>query len=120
MPFDNVSVSSGGGFAGISPSGSNEYYLGTVLYSRRAGTSVSFTRYTKRFTVIGTGGRRSNARVYIDGRYIGAFDPSRRPGWHKPLYSYKWGAVGRHTIRVENMATRGRPQLDIDGLASEQ
>ena len=121
VPFDDGSLSARSGFGGAYRNTSSRYYLGTVRYSRRAGDWMSITTTAHRISLIGTGGSHSKAKVYIDGRYIATVDPAQKQGFHRVLFSRAWsGASRRHTLKVVNLATSGRPQFEVDGFGVQR
>ena len=58
---------------------------------------------------------RSGARLYVDGGYAGVISyaaPKAQSGYL--LVTRSWSSPGRHTLELRNLATRGRPRMDVD------
>ena len=60
---------------------------------------------------------RGKARVYIDGKLVKTVDlHSKTLQRRRVVYTRGWATDGSHTIRIVNLATSGRPAIDIDSL----
>jgi hypothetical protein len=58
-------------------------------------------------------------QLYVDGRLRGTIDLySARPAARQVVWSTNWTTSGRHTITMINLATKGRPQVNVDALVT--
>jgi hypothetical protein len=100
------------------PARHSGYSGGSVRYATSAGASATITFTGSRFAWYGpVGPTRGKARVSIDGVAVrtvdlkrSSFDPTTI------LYSVSWEVAGRHTLRIEVLATRGHKPVAIDEL----
>lgn len=98
------------------------FYNGTVRYSVTAGDSVTYRFTGKSLHLVGAkAGSRSRAKIYIDGAYVRTVDAySAATRYRQRLYYKGWAARGTHTIKIENLATAGRPRFDVDAIGVER
>ena len=60
---------------------------------------------------------RGKAHVYIDGKLVKTVDlHSKTLVKRRIVFTRGWTVDGSHTIRIVNLATKGRPAIDIDSL----
>lgn len=58
------------------------------------------------------------AKVWLDGTYVGSIDLfAASPEARRIVFARHWTTVGTHTLRIVNVATVGRPWIDVDGFA---
>lgn len=91
----------------------------TVRYATARGASASLTFSGRGIVWYGpTGPTRGRARIYIDGGLVRTVD-LRRPTFdpRAALFSTRWPRVGRHTIKIVVLSTRGRPMVAVDDFA---
>ena len=92
---------------------------GTLHHTGTAGAWASFS-----FTGAGIawvsykGPTRGSARVYIDGAYLQTVSLYSASYVSKVVvFAKAWTSNGVHTIRIVNLATAGRPRIDLDAFA---
>jgi len=83
-----------------------------------ANSSASFT-FTGRGVawVANKDTNRGQASVYIDGVYQGMWDlygATAKP--RSVVLTQTWTASGTHTVKIVNLATSGRPTIDLDAM----
>ncbi len=95
-------------------------YQGTLTEAALAGRFLTFDADTAGFTVIGdrcpTCGQ---LRVFVDGRLTALIDTySKTVKTRQQLhYTGAFPTIGRHSLRVEVVGTKGRPRIALDGIA---
>jgi hypothetical protein len=116
-PFDDRAASAKGGWHDWTRT---DAWLDTWRGTRTAGAALWLRMTGRRFHVIGDrlpqGGRFA---VYLDGAKVATVDtyaPTLRT--RQVLWSSGLMARATRTLMVVNLATAGRPQLDVDGLAA--
>jgi Transglycosylase-like domain. len=94
------------------------YAGGSVRYATSAGATAAITFTGSRIAWYGpVGPTRGKARIIVDGVAQTTIDLTRssfRP--RALLYSHSWKAVGRHSLVIEVIATRGHKLVAIDEL----
>jgi hypothetical protein len=92
---------------------------GTLRSTTQSGAYV-----TETFTGVGIawiayrGPTRGKARVYVDGVLLATVDLYSATAHGKAVvYAKAWTTAGTHTIKVVNLATSGRPRIDLDAFA---
>lgn len=97
---------------------SSGYAGGRVSYATNPGNTATITFSGSRIAWYGPlGPTRGKARIMLDGVVQKTVDLSRagfRP--HALLYSHSWSAIGRHSLVIEVLATRGHKLVAIDEL----
>lgn len=97
---------------------SSPRYAGTAKWTKTRGASATFTATGKSYSLLVTRAPSSSAaKVYVNGRYVKTVDTGSSTTQFRqaiPLGSYSTAA--KRTIRINNVATSGRPYLEIDGL----
>ena len=91
---------------------------GSLKYTTRAGAWASYTDDEAGISWVAyKGPNRGSALVYIDGSlaatvslYSSTYQSKR------VVFSRNWDSNGTHTIRIVNLATAGRPRIDLDGF----
>lgn len=98
--------------------GHGGYAGGKVRYAKQAGASASFTFTGKRILWYGpVGPTRGQARVSIDGAYVKTVNLHRTGFDARALvYSTSFATVGKHTLTIEVVGTKGHPLVAIDEL----
>ncbi len=121
VPFDHVSATySRGSWSTLAVRGGYAYN-NSVRYSTRYGASMTFRFTGKRVALIATKGRgRGKFAVYLDGstrayRTIETYSSVTK--YRRNVFDYTFKTDGPHTIVLRNLATRGRPRVEIDALA---
>ncbi len=100
-------------------SGSATAYLGT-LRSTTAVAGLTLAADTAGFTVVGERCPTCGLlRVRVDGGPWRTVDSYRAATATRQqlLYTGSFGSIGRHTLEVQTLATRGRPRVAIDAIA---
>lgn len=119
VPYDNNSlISSRKGFGNEYRSDNNNY-LGTLRYSNKANEQITY-KFTGSSVglIVYKGPGRSKAKIYINNVYKSTIDTySKNSSYRQIAYSTSWNKSGTHTIKIVNLATKGRNRIDIDGLA---
>ena len=97
---------------------STNFWGGHLRRSDAFGESVSYTFSGRAVAwVAPVGSARGKVRVYIDGVLKTTIDLGSTPGAvRRVLYATDFSASGRHTIRIANLATSGRPLMDHDAF----
>jgi hypothetical protein len=94
------------------------YAGGRVSYATSPGNTATITFSGSRIAWYGpVGPTRGKARILLDGVVQKTVDLSRagfQP--HALLYSHSWTAIGRHSLAIEVVATRGHKLVAIDEL----
>ena len=123
IPYDNsTGIVAHSGFNSVYTNAASSFYNDTVRYSVAGGEYVTYRFTGKSFHLIGTkGATRSQAKIYIDGVYVRTVDEySATARFRQRLYYTGWAAAGTHAIKIENLATAGRPRFDIDAIGVER
>jgi hypothetical protein len=82
-----------------------------------AATSISFTGRDVGW-IAEKGPGHGLAKVYLDGAYIGSIDlGATTPQPRVIVFARHFSSVGTHVLRIVNVATIGRPMIDVDGIA---
>jgi hypothetical protein len=92
------------------------YRGGTVRYATGRGASATLTFTGRGVTWYGpTGPTRGKAKVYLDGKLVRTVD-LRRSTFHPraAVFSKRWSAARKHTIRIVVLGTSGRSMVAID------
>jgi hypothetical protein len=108
-------VSYAGTWATVS---STNFWGGHMRRSDAFGEAVSYT-FTGRGVawVAPVGSVRGKVRVYIDGVLKTTLDLGTATGaLRRVLYVTDFSSSGRHTIRIANLGTSGRPLMDHDAF----
>jgi hypothetical protein len=108
-------------------------YRGTWTSREDAAASGGWTRFTKKvgarvtvpFTgraiawVTTTGPKRGAAKVYLDGTLVATvdlYDPTMTR--RTVAYAFNASSSAAHSLRIVNVASPGRPRIDIDAFAT--
>jgi hypothetical protein len=117
VPYNETSGRFSGAWGSLR---SSSYWLTSLRTTRARGASSSFTFRggTSVGLVLTKGPGRGRAAIYVDGRYVKTIDTWASSGKARSYFAAKsLTGSGLHTIRVVNLATPGRPRLDLDGFA---
>jgi hypothetical protein len=92
---------------------------GVVHQTTTAGGATSYKVYGRDVAwVASRGPDHGKAKVWIDGAYIGSIDLYAATAQARQIvFAWHWTSLGTHLIRIENVATAGRPIIDCDGYA---
>jgi len=98
--------------------GHRGYAGGKVRYAKQVGASATFTFSGNRIVWYGpVGPTRGQARVSIDGVYVKTVNLHRAGFRSRALvYSTSFATVGKHTLTIEVVGTKGHPLVAIDDL----
>ncbi len=101
-----------------SDASSSGYAGGHVSWSRTSGSSATFTFNGSFVSWIGPKGpTRGIARVLVDGRAVARVDLGQSSFVARAvLFTHSFRTAGRHTLKIEVLATPGRPYVAIDEL----
>ena len=121
IPFDDRSgiLTYSSGWTSLS---STADFLGTYRRAATAGpTMTTSSRYTSGFSLIGTAcsicGR---FRVYVDGALVATIDSyASTTRYRRVLFAdaFAGATLHRHTLRIVELGTPGRPRVMVDGVA---
>ena len=114
-PKDDAAAKSKGSWKS---STSSTAWLGTISTTTHAKASLSISLTGTRLWIIG--GRQllgSKAEVYVDGVKVATIDTHGAAAQRHVLWTKKVKA-GKHSVRIVNLATKGRTHLAIDGFAA--
>lgn len=95
---------------------------GATSWTTSAGASMSFTVQTSVAgqyvaLVMPEATNRGKATMTIDGNAAGTVDTFAATSLNRVIvWQGKLGAAGKHTVKVMNQATAGRPRIDIDSI----
>ncbi|HEX2756060.1 MAG TPA: hypothetical protein VHM48_11380 [Candidatus Limnocylindrales bacterium] len=94
-------------------------YGGMLHATAGAGAAMSYTFFGRDVAWIASRGPDyGRAKIYLDGAYIGSIDLfATSPEARRIVFARHWTSVGTHTLRIVNVATSGRPWIDVDGFA---
>jgi hypothetical protein len=68
--------------------------------------------------VMTKGPGRGKAKVYVNGAYTATIDlASSTTKYRVVVWQKTWSTVGTRTVKIVNLATSGRPRIDLDALA---
>jgi hypothetical protein len=98
-------------------------FAGTLHVTTSAGASVTFSATsTRRIAFIAPQAtNEGQVNLYVDGVFVKTVDliaSAAKP--RQVIYQKAFGTLGAHSLRVENVATSGRPQIDADAFGSFQ
>jgi hypothetical protein len=94
--------------------------LGGVSHRTSArGASASYTFSGRDFTWISAKGpTEGKAAIYVNGVLKATIDLyAATPSARRIVYRMHWSTATTRTIKIVNLATSGRPTIDLDGLA---
>ena len=94
--------------------------FGASVHSTSAvGKAMSYTFSGRDLGWIASRGPdHGRAKVYIDGTYVGSVDLfAASPEARRIVFVRHWASAGTHRVRIVNVATSGRPVIDVDGFA---
>jgi hypothetical protein len=93
------------------------YYLSTTKASAQRGASVSTTGWTSRISVVGTKSARGGRfAVFVDGVRKATVDTYAASVVNRRTLISIPVPYGRHTVRIVNLGTSGRPTIRLDGI----
>lgn len=117
MPTDDRATSFG--YTGTWTTGtSTSYYGGTYKLTSTPGAKVTVTAWTDQVSVIGARSTTSGkATITIDGVVKATIDTYGATAAYRQTLATITVPYGEHTITVTNLATTGRPRLNLDALA---
>ena len=99
---------------------SSSSYLGGYSLStsaRNASLTWTFTGRSVAWVVSRASGS-GQAAVYVDGTKVATVDlRSSTVAYRQAIWTRTWAASGKHTVKVVNLATSGRPTITTDGIA---
>ncbi len=120
VPYDNGVGHPSSGWKYATPRGLA--FNSTVRYTSKAGASMSYTFSGKRIVLLATKGRgrgkmqvsvyRGSTRLYS--KYVDTYYYATR--YRSKVFDYTFKTPGTYRIVVKNLATRGRPRIDIDAF----
>jgi hypothetical protein len=92
---------------------------GGVAYATSVDATATLDFVGRRVAwVAPTGPTRGSVEVYLDGTSVATvslYSPAAAS--RKLVYEAKWANAGRHSLRIRNLATPGRPRVDVDAFA---
>ena len=117
MPTDDRATSFG--YTGTWTTGtSTSYYAGTYKLTSTPGAKVTVTAWTDQVALIGARSTTSGkATITIDGVVKATIDTYGATAAYRQTLATITVPYGEHTITVTNLATTGRPRLNLDALA---
>ena len=117
MPTDDRATSFG--YTGTWTTGtSTSYYAGTYKLTSTPGAKVTVTAWTDQVALIGARSTTSGkATITIDGVLKATIDAYGATAAYRQTLATITVPYGEHTITVTNLATTGRPRLNLDALA---
>ena len=93
------------------------YSGGSVAWSQARGAAAAFTFTGRQVALVATRATtRGKVKLYVDGVYRATVDLGTSGGSRSVVWSYGWGASGRHTVKVVGLGTAGRPRVDVDAF----
>lgn len=115
VPLDDTALSTTGTWhAGTSVT----RYGRTYRYTTEPGAAVFATAWTDRIFVLGAASfGTGRARLWVDGVNRGTVDTYRSTVAQRKVLAGVTLPYGRHTVKLVNEATPGRPYLYLDGIA---
>ncbi|TAK02891.1 MAG: hypothetical protein EPO36_00700 [Chloroflexota bacterium] len=111
-----ITLSEGWGEAGYS-----RYNGGIVRYATEPGASAIFTFTGTAISVVGPiGPTRGDARVYVDGAFIGTMSATARHFRARVrIFTMTFDVVATHTIRLEVVGSGSHPMVALDEFVVE-
>jgi serine protease len=91
---------------------------GTATYTAAANATATFTCTCEALAwVSDLGSNHGSAKVYIDGVLKATISTTRSSNTNRVVvYKYGWSTDGKHTIKIVNLATAGKPRINVDGF----
>jgi hypothetical protein len=91
---------------------------GAVTYTTSLDATATLDFLGRRVAwVAPTGPTRGSVEVYLDGKSVGTVSLySSAPASRKLVYTAKWENAGPHSLQIRNLATTGRPRVDVDAF----
>jgi hypothetical protein len=91
---------------------------GAVSYTTSLDATATLDFLGRRVAwVAPTGPTRGSVEVYLDGKSVGTVSLySSAPASRKLVYTAKWENAGPHSLQIRNLATTGRPRVDVDAF----
>ena len=93
---------------------------GAVKKTTAKGATAIFTTYLQRdghiAVVMAKGPGRGKAQIRVDGLTVATVDTRASTAQNRIVVWQGWFAEGFHTVGVVNMATAGRPRIDVDAF----
>jgi hypothetical protein len=110
-------------YAGTWRTSTKDYWSGGTAKSTRVrGARVTFrvraeAAHQPVALVMQTARNRGRARVMVDGTVVDTIDTRSSARHHRRVvWAGELPSAGRHTVRVVNLGTRGRPRIDVDAF----
>jgi hypothetical protein len=93
---------------------------GSERVTKAAGAKVAMAVTARSVGLVATRGPgRGKAAVYVDGRRVATVDfYAKRAQVRQQVWVTAWTKSGRHTVRIVNLATKGRPVIGVDALTT--
>lgn len=123
IPYDQDDIIlSRSGFSALKNFPESDYYMGTVRYSETWEAHIRYKFTGNYVALIGTKGpKRGAAGIYIDGKLMNFVDMKADELKYRQVFFEKYfTGNGTHIVKIVNMATKGRPRFDIDGIAVDR
>jgi hypothetical protein len=91
---------------------------GSLRYTTASGASTTYQFTGSSIAWVAyRGPNRGSAQVHIDGVLMATVSLFASSYQSKQIaYAYSWSSHGTHTIEIVNLATSGRPRIDVDGF----
>lgn len=120
VPYDDRALTTSGKWKNLS--GQKGRFLGTLRTSGVAGASLTLRQYGSTYALIAdrcpTCGK---VKVYVDGRLKATVDTvAKATAVRQVVWSTTFGSIGRHTVKLVVVGTKGRPNVRVDGLAARR
>jgi hypothetical protein len=92
---------------------------GRECYTSTRNTQVTITFTGRQIAWYGVrAANRGQAWLWADGAYVGYVDAyASTAQWRSKIYGYRFASAGTHTLTIRNVATSGRPYIDVDAAA---
>ena len=91
---------------------------GSLKRTTKTGATAVFTCTCKNVGVVGTTGRHyGSVRLFVDGAKKGLFSAHAAHTTQQAIFvKYGWNAVGKHTIKIKVLKSKGHQRIDVDGF----
>jgi hypothetical protein len=91
---------------------------GTLRSTRTSGASTTQTVTARALALVATRSTtQGSVRVYVDGKLAATVNLyASKAATRQVVWTTDWAAAGKHTVKIVNLGTKGRPSVNVDAL----
>jgi hypothetical protein len=126
----NDTTSTGSAIAAVTQDGALRYagswatarssaaYGGTYRSAKAAGGRATTSVTARSVALVATrAANQGSVRVHVDGKLVATVSLYAKTATARQVvWTYAWPTAGRHTVTITNVATKGRPTVNVDAI----